>query len=171
MNPTSTIRHGLVCAFLGIAVFGCNGAPQGFPQVIPCKITILKENVPLPEVTVKFISDGNKEWLAAGTSDQSGVVEVHTLLGDYMRKGAPPGKHKIILSQVSQVKSPYTQQQLFDMSPAEKETEKLRREKEIEESRSFPVEFEKAATTPLFIDVVSPTTEIRLDVAEWIEKK
>jgi hypothetical protein len=57
------------------------------------------------------------------------------------------------------------------MSPAEKEAEGKRLQKAVAASRSFPVEFEKAATTPITIEVTASQPQIRLDVAEWIKKK
>ena len=171
MKPISCLFRCLVPVIPALILSGCNPAPHGFPQVVPCTIIVTKDNVPLPQVMIKLVSEGGKEWLTAATSDPSGVTELRTMLGDYVQKGAPPGQYKVVLSQIPQVKSRYTQQQLFDMSQAEKDAENLRRQKEIAESRSFPVEFENAETTPISIDVTQPQTEIPLDVAEWIGKK
>jgi len=57
------------------------------------------------------------------------------------------------------------------MSPAEKQAAIQQQDKKIAESRSFPTEFAYAATTPISIEVVSPKTEIRLNVSDWIGKK
>ena len=156
---------------LGITLSGCNNAPQGFPQVVPCTITVVKDGVPLPEVTVMLVANGGNEWFTAAESNKSGVAEIQTFQRDYTLKGAPVGTFKVTLSQRSQVKSEFTQQQLFDMSPAEKNTVQARRDKLMAESRSFPVEFESAATTPISVEVVKPKTDIRLDVTEWIGKR
>jgi len=118
-----------------------------------------------------LISESGNAWFTVANSDQSGVAEFRTFLGNYSQSGAPVGKYKVTLSQLPQIESPFTQQQLFDMSPQEKEAERQRVAKLIAESRSFPIEFESAVTTPLSIAVAKPKVEIRLDVSEWIENK
>jgi len=164
--------HGLFFAVLGIAVSGCQRTPEGFPKVVPCQITVVKEGVPLPKVTIMFISEGGgKEWFVSANSGDNGVAEAQTLLGNFSKKGAPPGNYKVTLSQLPQVPDELTQQQRFDMSPAERAADKAKRDKLIAESRSFPVEFESSVTTPITIEVKDPNTEIRLDVSEWIGTK
>ena len=168
---TSMFFRYLTFVLLGMGVTGCGRVPQGFPPVVPCKITVVKGDVPLPEVNIMFITDGGSQWFAAGQSDSSGVAELQTFMEVYTKNGVPEGTYKVTLSQLSQVKSGWTQQQLFDMSPAEKEAESQRMGKLLAESRSFPVEFENAATTPIIVEVQKPRTDIRLDVTEWIGKQ
>ena len=154
-----------------MVITGCDRAPQGFPQVVPCTITVVKGDTPLPEVTLMFVAEGGNAWFTAANSDKSGIAECRTFLGDYSRSGAPAGKYKVTLSQLPQVTPQFTQQQLFDMSPQEKAAEQQRMKKLLAESRSFPVAFESAATTPVVIEVEQPKSTIRLDVSEWIDKK
>ena len=171
MNLYSRLLCCLVLAFWGWSLSGCDHVPAGFPKVVPCKIIVVKDDIPLPEVVVMLVSEGDKEWFTSGNSDQAGVAEIQTLLGDYMRKGAPPGTHKVTLKQVPQIQTQYSQVEFFNMSPAEKQAAIQQQDKERAESRSFPTEFEYAATTPISIEVVSPKTEIRLNVSDWIGKK
>ena len=161
----------LVLAVAGTFLSGCKRVPENFPKVVPCQITVVKEDVPLPQVTVMLIAEGNKEWFVAADTNPQGIAEIQTFLGNFSHKGAPPGKYKVTLSQIPQIENELTQQQIFDMSPAEKNAEQARRNKRIAESRSFPIEFESAVTTPITVDVTEPKTEIHLNVSEWIGKK
>ena len=139
--------------------------------MIPCTITVVKGDTPLPEVTLMLVPEGSHEWFASANSGKSGVAEFRTFLGNYSQSGAPAGSYKVTLSQIPQVETSFTQQQLFDMPPKEKEEYQRRMKKLIAESRSFPIEFESAATTPISIEIAKPKTTIRLDVSEWIDKK
>jgi len=171
MNSFPRFLCCLLLSFLGIVLTGCDSAPPGFPKVVPCKLTVVKDGVPLPEVVVMLVSEGEKEWFASGNSGQDGVVEIQTLLGDYVRKGAPPGKHKVTLRQIPQTQTQYSQVEFFNMTPAEKQAAMQQQAKEREESRSFPTEFEYATSTPITIEVVGPKTEISLNVSDWIAKE
>ena len=171
MNSIPRLLCCLVLACLGIVLSGCDHTPKGFPKVVPCKIIIVKDDVPIPDVIVMLISDGEKEWLASGNSDQEGIAEIQTLLGDYVQKGAPPGTHKVTLRQIPKIQTQYSPMEAFHMSPAEKNAVKQQQDKERAKARSFPTELEQAATTPISIEVVSPKTEIRLNVSDWGGKK
>ena len=169
MKTTFRALFYLALAIPTIAISGCASAPPGFPAVVPCKIIVLKDDIPLPHVTVRLISEGGKEWIAGATSDASGVAEVRTTMMNYVRSGAPPGEYRVVLSQIPQITTQYTQQQWFDMSPAESERARLQIDREIAKSRSFPVEFECTVKTPITIEVTQGRATVRLDVSEWIQ--
>ena len=164
------MKHTLFFIPLFVVLFfvGCDNAPAGFPRVVPCTLTIVKDDVPLPQVTVMLITEGGTEWFVSGNSNESGIAEIQTLLGSFSRRGAPVGTYKVTLMQLPQVEIRYTQQELFDMSPTERAAEQARMEREIANARAFPVEFENAVTTPITIEVVEPRTSIRLNVSDWI---
>lgn len=172
MNHKSSITFFVVFSIFVLSVSGCGtGAPPGFPQVVPCEVSILKDGVPLPQVTVLFVSDGGaKEWFVSGETDVSGVTTVYTSINNYSQKGAPEGTYKITLSQIPQVENDKSQQELFDMSPAEKAEYVEKRKQQIKDTRSFPLEFESHVTTPISVTVTKAEPKHVVDVSEWIGK-
>ena len=171
MKHKSLVTFLFVFMSFGLSLFGCGkGAPPGFPEVVPCVVTILKDGVPLPQVTVLLVSEGGKEWFVSGESDTSGITKINTILTSYSKLGAPEGTYKVTLFQVPQVSGGKSQQEIFDMSPAEKAAYKQKMDQLIKESRSFPMEFESHLTTPISLEVAKAESKYTIDVSEWIKK-
>ena len=160
------------CFALTVLCFaiGCDKAPDGFPAVVPCKISLVKSGKPIPAATIMLVSDGAKEWFASGETDAAGLAAIQTILGNYTKSGVPEGTYKITLSQIPQIKDEKSQQELFDMSPAEKNAYKVKRDKIIKESRSFPLEFESHLTTPITVEITKGQSDYSVDVDEFLNK-
>ena len=162
----------ITCFALTILCFtmGCEKVPDGFPAVVPCKISLLKSGKPVPAATIMLVSDGAKEWFASGETDVSGLAVIQTILGNYTKSGVPEGTYKITLSQLPQIGENKPQQELFDMSPAEKAAYKEKRDKMIKESRSFPLEFESHLTTPITLEITKGQSDYSVDVDKYLDK-
>jgi len=157
--------------FLSFSIFGCGtSAPPGFPQIVPCEITIQKDGVPLPQVTVIFASESAKEWFASGETGASGVTKIHTSINSFSKTGVPEGTYKVTLNQIPQIKEEKSQQELFDMPPAEKAAYIAKREQAVKESRSFPLEFESHLTTPVSLEITKAKSKYEIDVSRWIKQ-
>ena len=171
MNDKSSIPIFVFLLIFTFFVSGCGpGAPPGFPQVVPCEISVLKDGVPLPQVTVILVSDGAKEWFASGETDASGVTKINTSINSYSQAGVPEGTYKVTFNQIPQVKVEKSQQELFDMAPVEKAAYQAKMEQLIKESRSFPLEFESHLTTPIFVEITKAKSKYVIDVSQWITK-
>ncbi len=164
------IRYAAFSAVLVLLFSGCQKAPTGFPNVVPCRITVVKDGDPLPQTTVILVSDSPKEWFSSGETDASGKTEINTTLSNFSRSGAPEGHYKVTLNQIPQLKETKSQQELFDMPASEKAAYIAKQEKLIRESRAFPLEFESHVTTPIEIDVKKGEPALTIDVAQWMEK-
>ena len=168
MNTKSNIILSLL--ILVFAISGCDTkTPPGFPTVVPCEISVLKDGVPLPQVTVILVSEGAKEWFASGETNSSGVTKISTSINSFSKTGAPEGTYKVTLNQIPQIKDEKSQQELFDMPSAEKAAYIAKREQSIKESRSFPLEFESHLTTPISIEVSKAESKYIVDVSQWIK--
>ena len=171
MNDRSSIPIFVFLLIFTFSVSGCGpGAPPGFPQVVPCEISLVKDGVPLPQVTVLLVSEGGKEWFVSGETDANGVTKINTSINTYSQAGAPEGTYKVTLSQIPQIQSEKSQQEIFDMSPAEKAAYKAKMDQLIKEARSFPLEFESHITSPIFIEVTKAESKYVIDVSQWITK-
>jgi len=169
MNRKLNTTFFVFLSFFTFSISGCGpGTPAGFPPVVPCEVTVLKEGVPLPQVTVILVSEGTKEWFASGQTNASGVVNIHTSLGTFTKAGAPEGTYKVTLNQIPQVEGEKSQQELFDMSPAEKAAYQARMDQLIQDSRSFPLEFGSHLTTPISMEVAKAESKYAIDVTQWI---
>ena len=168
MNTRSTVPFLVSLLIFTFSMTGCGpNAPQGFPKVVPCEVTILKDGVPLSQVTVIFVSEGAKEWFASGETNASGITKINTSINNYSKLGAPEGKYKITLNQIPQVKVEKSQQELFDMPPAERAAYQAKMDQLIKEARSFPMEFESHLTTPISMEITKAASQYTIDVSHY----
>jgi len=91
----------LLCCFL---VAGCGPKrPDGLPPLFGCVLTFqFEDGSPVDGASVSLISDNSAlaQWSISGTTDSSGVVNIHTH-GDFV--GAPSGTYKITVSKAMSV--------------------------------------------------------------------
>jgi len=168
MNKSITLLVLLIFAF---SLSGCGpGVPEGFPKIVPCEITVVKDGAPLPQTTVILASqEGPKDWFASGETDASGVTKISTSINSYSKSGAPEGTYKVTLNQIPQVKHEKSQQELFDMPAAEKAAYQAKMNQLIKDSRSFPLEFESYVTTPITLEITKAESKYVIDVSKWIQ--
>ncbi len=78
-----------------LALSGCGGAPEvKLPPTAPFSGTVKLDNEPLAGANITFMPASTAEFLATGTTDDSGKYELQTV-GSKLVKGAVPGKYKV----------------------------------------------------------------------------
>jgi hypothetical protein len=86
------------------AVIGCSKVPDGFPQTIPCIVTITDHGKLVEGVFVQIdtIPSRNSLSVTAVTNAQGQAV-IQTQLGTFAKPGVPVGKLVMILTKVPEV--------------------------------------------------------------------
>ena len=92
------------CGLAILLTTGCGGPkkPAGFPDLIPCTITVTQENAPVSGVTVRLIpkeEEANTKWPSLGLTDESGEAEIMTY-GKFA--GVPAGNYRIVLTKIEE---------------------------------------------------------------------
>ncbi len=86
---------------LGCALMLVLGCGPGGPATIPVTGKVTKGGVGIANVTVSLVSPTNTADAAAGTTDSTGAFTVSygvVASGSVAKKGAPPGKYKVVLT-------------------------------------------------------------------------
>jgi hypothetical protein len=86
-----------------VATIGCGpDLPEGMPKLHDTTVTIMMDGKPLTVATVTLtpVDEANMQWSAGGTTDEQGVVVIHTL-GEY--EGAAAMKYKVSVNRMSNV--------------------------------------------------------------------
>lgn len=71
----------VVALCLVAPLVGCEKKPDGLPKLTPVTVTIKQDGKPLSDANVSFFAqtEANKKWVAGGTTDAQGVIEVMTM--------------------------------------------------------------------------------------------
>jgi hypothetical protein len=151
--------------FLGLIV-GCSKAPEGFPDLVPCIVTVTDHGTPVEGVIVQIETVPQSDSLAVvAITDAQGRAVMQTQLGTFAQSGVPVGKLVMILTKVPDVP---------DFKSAE-EREKMTYEQamaysnEIEARRAkippiIPPELNDSQHSPLTLEAVS-NNSIKWNVA------
>ncbi|MDR1271347.1 MAG: hypothetical protein LBK82_17710 [Planctomycetaceae bacterium] len=154
---------GILCSGL---ITGCSDTPDGFPDVVPCVVTITDNGTPVEGVFVQIETVPRTNNLSViAKTDKQGNATVQTQLGTFDKLGVPVGKLVMVLKKVPEVP---------DFKSAE-EREKMTRDQakaysaEIKARRAklppiIPPALTNSQTSPLTIDSVSGNS-IRWNVA------
>jgi hypothetical protein len=154
------------------SIIGCqsNGEiPADLPKLIPCKITITQEGLPLEgaSVTLRLVG-GTQQWYPNGQTDTFGSIDFYTN-GRY--KGVPVGKYKIVVTKFE------TEPSKLPPAPSEDDPQygKWLEQSQQEVRANFQLIeriFTKAETTPLEIEVTDSKEVIgTFDVGKRVRNK
>jgi hypothetical protein len=142
--------------------------PNGFPDLVPCSISITKNQKPIGKtlITLAPVSGGG-EWISSGLTNSDGIAGISTMLGSYSAKGAPEGEFKVFLSRPIEIDLKVSQEDAINMSQAEREKLKEETDRLMEESRVIPEKLESIITTPLKITVSKSETVYKIELNDY----
>ena len=147
---------------------GCGGVkkPEGFPDLIrPVTVKIHNGGQPVSNVTVNLYSKGTSlNFLVTGVTGTDGIATIETSRGPYVQSGAPAGKYLVQLTEVIMIDIPPPA-----MDATEREMAAWQKEwdEKANKVRSFPKVLSSAGTSPLEMDVASPSTTVEFDVSKY----
>jgi hypothetical protein len=92
---------GILCFGL---IAGCSQAPDGFPEVVPCVVTVTDNGTPVEGVFVQIETVPRTNSLSAvAQTDTKGNAVIQTQLGTFTKSGVPVGKLVMVLTKVPDV--------------------------------------------------------------------
>jgi hypothetical protein len=167
-NILSLILTGCV---LGSVFFlaGCGQKkPAGFPNVVPCTVSIVKDGKPLDNtmVILSAVSNGGN-WITSGRTNSAGVAVMSTNSSGYAAEGSPEREYKVILSRPIVIEQKYTEQELFEMSEEKKQAYQREVTEKEAKARVIPEIYESAATTPIKITVSKGETVHTIELNDY----
>jgi hypothetical protein len=142
--------------FFGLTT-GCFKAPDDFPDVVPCIVTVTDNNTPVEGVFVQIetVPRTNSLSVVAQTNSQGNAV-IQTQLGTFAKPGVPTGKLVMVLTKIPDVPAFKTKEELEKMSDDQLRaygTEMQARRSKI--PPIIPSELTDTQHSPLTIDAVS----------------
>lgn len=139
---------------------GCGGKsspkPAGFPDTVPCVVTVTQEGSPLAGAMVSLVpADGAKDWLFSATTSASGEAKIFT----YGRaEGAPKGKYKVVVTKTETDASKYTMPDESDSAAMERYMQNTMNEK-LNSYSLIETGFTDASTTTLELEITGKTAQ------------
>jgi hypothetical protein len=148
---------------------GCGPTrPEAMPKTFPCKITILKDGVPLSGIDVSLFNTKEKGALSISAyTDSNGVANIKTAWGNYSTSGVPAGSYKItLMKHIALPDDGVTEEQKEQFTPKEAEAYEKKRHAEIDKLRVIPKQLSSPETTPFEIAVIEKSgAELTIDIA------
>ena len=159
----------LTCFSVALSVGCSGGAPKGFPQVIPCTVTVLDGTTPIADVEVTLqATSASSGMVFFGKTDASGVCKVGTSYANYFKEGVPAGNYKVILAKEPFVEEMKTREEQEAMT-TKAEVDAYRKQMQAKRDalpRVIPVSLTTNGTTPLTLDVSGKRAELTVNVGE-----
>lgn len=150
---------------------GCGPAsspkPAGFPDTVPCVLTITQEGAPLAGASVTLIPiDGAKDWLFSANTNGAGVAKIYT----YGRaEGAPKGKYKVLVSKTETDPSKFTMPDENDSAAMDKYIQNTANEK-LNSYLLVESAYTSADTTTLELEITGKTAQT-FDVGKKVKDR
>ena len=147
------------CLIILVTTFGCSKAPDGFPKVVPCTVTVTDNGQPVSaaSVVVDTVPATPSLSVAAQTNDQ-GKAEIVTFFGNHSAPGVPVGKLVLTIFKEPEVPDTRTPAEIAQMDTDANKAMAYMAEMEAKRAklpRIVPVELTDPRTSPLTMDAVS----------------
>jgi hypothetical protein len=88
-----------VALFAAIIAVGCSKSSDKLPELHPVKGTLTKGGQTVHKGSVRFMPEGNQDYIVSGEVDDNGKFELETVSakgsGGNRQKGAPPGTYTV----------------------------------------------------------------------------
>jgi hypothetical protein len=145
---------GILCSGL---ITGCSNAPDGFPEVVPCVVTVTDSGIPVEGAFVQIETVPRTDSLAVvAKTDTQGNAAVQTQLGTFAKPGVPVGKLVMVLKKVPDVPHFKSSEELEKMNANQAKAYGA----ELEARRAklppiIPPTLTDPQTSPLTMDAVS----------------
>lgn len=163
----------LMSGCLFVLATGCSEPrPEGMPELYPATITVTQEGTPLSGAAVTLIPQDAAltRWPVGGTSDDAGVVILHTY-STY--PGAPAGTFKVTVNKTTHEGDPIPTHPGPNATPQQlREYDRAMKTGKFEAFQVVAAEHRMPNTTKLSIDV-SPSgpNTFTLDVGPAVKEK
>ncbi|MDR1270621.1 MAG: hypothetical protein LBK82_13950 [Planctomycetaceae bacterium] len=103
-NKQVTILFGITGILCFNLIAGCSNTPDGFPNIVPCVVTITDNGTPVEGVFVQIETVPRIDSLSAvAKTDAQGNAAIQTQLGTFAQSGVPVGKLVMVLTKVPEV--------------------------------------------------------------------
>jgi len=152
---------------------GCGPkAPQGFPKLFPCQITVTKDGKPLSEASVILMPESpSGAYASGGKTNSAGVAIIRTNQGDYTAIGAPEGKHKIILNKPVDIEGKLPDEEVNKMPTHERMQYMAEMVKKANAMTPvIPADLASTQKTPLNITVTSANGKANINIDEYVDQ-
>ena len=151
--------------------FGCGPkAPEGFPRVYPCTITVNKEGKPLVDAAVTLLPEtkGTGAWAIAGMTGADGVAAISTVQSTYTARGVPEGKYKVTVTKVVLPEGRLSDEEIKKMPPPERMKYAAAQKAKMDKMPPVvPPVLHDSEKTPLTIEITSAGGELTIDVDQF----
>jgi hypothetical protein len=156
---------------LGGLIFGIGCGPKkpnGFPDLVPCHVSVTKDGKPIDKTTLTLVPISNGgEWISSGFTNSGGSAEISTMLSSYVLKGAPEGEFKVFLSRPIEIALKVSQEDAMNLSAAERDKLTKETDRLMEEARVIPEKLESIVTTPVKITVTKGETAYKIELNDY----
>ncbi|MDR0608728.1 MAG: hypothetical protein LBG58_01295 [Planctomycetaceae bacterium] len=161
----------VLSVLLGGLIFGVGCGtkkPAGFPNLVPCNVSVTKGGKPIDKTVLTLVPVSNGgEWISSGLTNSGGIAEISTILSSYSSKGVPEGEFKVFLSRPIEIDLKVSQEDVINMSVAEHEKLKKETDRLTEEARVIPEKLESIVTTPAKITVTEGKTSYKIELNDY----
>ena len=169
------IRIFVVPFVLLALVLGCGpGAPQGFPKLYQCKITVTKDGKPLADASVILQPESPAgAYASGGKTNASGIATIRTTQGNYSAAGVPEGKHKIVLNKPVDIEGKLPDVEVNKMPTHERMQYMAEMVKKANAMTPvIPADLTNVTKTPLLVDVTTANGgEATINIDEYVGTK
>lgn len=168
-----SFRLFLVSGCLLALAIGCGETrPDGMPELYPATVTVMQDGSPLPGAAVTLLPQDAAltRWPVGGTTDDSGVVKLHTY-STY--PGAPAGTFKVTVSKTTTEGDPRPTHPGANATPDQLSAyDRAMKTGTFEVFQVVAAEHRMPSTTKLSIDVTpSGPNDFTLDVGPAVKEK
>jgi hypothetical protein len=154
--------------FLSALVFvaGCGQKlPDGMPKLYPVTISVTQDGTPLAGANV--VLSGTHQWVSVGTTDAQGNAVLYTQ-GNY--PGVPEGISKVAVTKIGEEGSEPPPK------PFSAESERIYNEyqksgKKYKQFNVTPVQYRKAETTPLQVEIKKGIKNVTVNVEGTVKEE
>jgi hypothetical protein len=149
----------LVLSLFVFATAGCSQErpkPEGFPQLVSGRITVVQDGRPLDNAVVRLHPEGNtKDWGTLGVTNASGVA---TLVTSSYWSGAPLGTYRVTVAKTVTEQSTLVEPSISD-ADAYQRWEAAKAGERLATHSLVDVRFGDPSRTPLSLTVTGAFTE------------
>ena len=145
----------LLLAF--VTAFGCSQAPDGFPTVVPCTVTVTDNGQPVSGASVLIDTVPTTPSLSvAAETDNQGKAAMFTFFGGHSAPGVPVGNLVLTIFKEPEVPDMKSTAEIDEMGYEKAQAYMVEIEaKRAKLPRIVPVELTNPKTSPLTIDAAA----------------
>jgi len=169
--------YSILSLFAVAAVLACAGcgakAPEGFPEVVPCTVTVTNSGAGLDGASVTLNpAEGTAagSYVCTGTTDASGKTDIKTVWGTYSAKGVPAGSYKVTIIRDIPLNETMTKDELAHLNPTELQEHMAELEAERDaQGQIVPAALKSLTETPLTLSVEAGGGSLSVELTDYAD--